>query len=174
MIIDTSVIIAVLREEADATLWLRAIAQAENSRLSAASYVEAALVVDSNRDAILSRRLDEFLALSNVVVEPVTLEQARIARQAYRDFGKGSGHRAKLNFGESFAYALAKATGEPLLFKGDDFKHTDVEPALGPQGRLQEPDAPVYQAERTATPRRRQKREMPRRKRAAPGARATR
>jgi ribonuclease VapC len=65
-----------------------------------------------------------------VSIEPVTAEQARIAREAYRDFGKGSGHPAQLNFGDVFSYALAKDTGEKLLFKGNDFIHTDVEPAL--------------------------------------------
>ena len=63
-------------------------------------------------------------------VEPVTHDQARIARDAYRDFGKGSGHKADLNFGDCFAYALVKSTGEALLFKGNDFNHTDVTPAL--------------------------------------------
>jgi ribonuclease VapC len=63
-------------------------------------------------------------------VEPVTVEQALIARHAYRDFGRGSGHRARVNFGDCFAYALAKSTGETLLFKGNDFAHTDVTPAL--------------------------------------------
>lgn len=63
-----------------------------------------------------------------MVIEPVTEEQARIAREAYRDFGKGSGHPAQLNFGDCFAYALAKATGEALLFKGGDFTHTDIMP----------------------------------------------
>lgn len=90
------------------------------------SYVEAAVVVDSNRNPVLSRRLDDLLRDVEISVEPVTLNQARIAREAYRDFGKGW-HRAGLNFGDCFAYALAKVTGEPLLFKGDDFCHTDVE-----------------------------------------------
>jgi len=79
----------------------------------------------------LPERFDEFFKEANISVEPVTLEQARLAREAYRDFGKGSGHPAKLNFGDCFAYALAKATGEPLLFKGDDFIHTDISSALG-------------------------------------------
>ena len=65
-----------------------------------------------------------------MIIEPVTEAQARIAREAYRDYGRGSGHPARLNFGDCFAYALARATGEPLLFKGSDFIHTDIEPAL--------------------------------------------
>jgi len=93
--------------------------------ISAVSYLEAAIVIDSGRDPIASRRFDDFFRESEIVVEPVTLRQAKIARQAYRDFGKGR-HRAGLNFGDCFAYALAKEKGESLLFKGDDFCHTDV------------------------------------------------
>jgi ribonuclease VapC len=128
MIVDTSVIIAILRDEADAAAIGEALERPEIRRMSAVSYVEAAVVVDSNRNPVLSRRLDDLLRDVQIAVEPVTLNQARIAREAYRDFGKGR-HRAGLNFGDSFAYALAKETGEPLLFKGDDFRHTDVEPA---------------------------------------------
>ena len=96
--------------------------------ISAVSYVEAAVVIDSSHDPIASRRFDDFFREAEIVVEPVTFRQAKIAREAYRDFGKGR-HRAGLNFGDCFSYALAKATGKPLLFKGNDFSHTDVEPA---------------------------------------------
>jgi ribonuclease VapC len=99
---------------------------AEPKRMSAANYLEAAIVVDANRNPLLSRRLDDLIAQTEIQAEPVTLEQAEIARAAYRDFGRGSGHPAGLNFGDCFAYALAKSTREPLLFKGDDFSHTDV------------------------------------------------
>ena len=78
---------------------------------------------------IVSRRADQLLDAAGAVIEPVTRAQAWIARAAYRDFGKGSGHPAGLDFGDCFAYALAKDLGEPLLFKGDDFGHTDVEVA---------------------------------------------
>ena len=94
--------------------------------MSAVSYVEAAVVVDSNRNPVLSRRLDDLLRDVEIGVQPVTLNQARIAREAYRDFGKGR-HRAGLNLGDCFAYALAKEKGEALLFKGNDFRHTDIE-----------------------------------------------
>ena len=94
--------------------------------MSAANYLEAAIVVDANRNPLLSRRLDGLMVQTDMIVEPVTREQADIARAAYRDFGRGSGHPAALNFGDCFAYALAKAMREPLLFKGDDFSHTDV------------------------------------------------
>ena len=98
----------------------------EPKRISAANYLEAAIVVDANRNPLLSRRLDDLIVQTEILAEPVTLEQAKIARAAYRDFGRGSGHPAQLNFGDCFAYALAKSMREPLLFKGDDFSHTDV------------------------------------------------
>ena len=83
-------------------------------------------MIDGSRDAVASRRLDDLFREARLAIEPVTADQARIAREAYRDFGKGSGHPAKLNFGDCFAYALAKSTGEPLLFKGRDFGYTDI------------------------------------------------
>jgi ribonuclease VapC len=127
MIVDTSVIIAVLKEEPEAGRFLRDMtASGGPKRMSAASYLEAAIVVDANRNPLLSRRFDDLIVRTEIIVEPVTREQAEIARAAYRDFGKGSGHAAALNFGDCFAYALAKAMREPLLFKGDDFSQTDV------------------------------------------------
>jgi len=126
VILDTSAIIAILRNEPDASRFTEAIQAGETRIVSAATYLEAAIIVDSNRDPVLSRRLDELIEQANVSIESVTEAQARIARDAYRDFGRGSGHPARLNFGDCFAYALAKATGEPLLFKGSDFAHTDI------------------------------------------------
>jgi len=128
VIIDTSAVIAILRGEPDAAWMAEAIVRARTRRISAASFVEAGVVTDSNRNPLLSRRLDSFLHEFEVTIEPVTVRQAELAREAYRDFGKGR-HRAGLNFGDCFAYALAKEAGESLLFKGDDFCHTDVEPA---------------------------------------------
>jgi ribonuclease VapC len=90
--------------------------------VSAANYVETAAVIDRSRDPVASRKVDELLAVSEVTIVAVTERQARIAREAYRDFGQGGGHPAQLNFGDCFAYALAKDTGEPLLFKGDGFQ----------------------------------------------------
>lgn len=130
MIVDTSAVVAILRDEPDATAHADAIERAMRRRMSAASYVEVGAVIDRAGDPVASRRVDQLLAAAGIEIEPVTVEQAQIAREAYRDFGKGSGHPAGLNYGDCFSYALAKVTGEPLLFKGDDFGRTDVEPAL--------------------------------------------
>ena len=130
MIIDTSALLAILRAEPDAALYAQAIERARSRRVSAAGFLEAAMVIDASRDPVASRRFDDLLKEAQVTIEPVTEGQARVAREAYRDFGKGSRHRARLNFGDCFAYALAKDLGEPLLFKGADFTHTDVTPAL--------------------------------------------
>ena len=94
--------------------------------MSAVNWVEAAVVVDSARDPVASRRFDELINTSEIEVVPVTAAQAVLARQAYRDFGRGSGSPAQLNFGDCFAYALATEAREPLLSKGDDFGHTDI------------------------------------------------
>lgn len=130
MIIDTSAIIAILRDEPGAQSFAEAIETTRNRRVSAANYVEAAAVIEGNRNPIASRLFDDFFQEANFTIEPVTTEQARIAREAYRDFGKGSGHPAALNFGDCFAYALAKVMREPILFNGHDFTHTDLRPAL--------------------------------------------
>jgi ribonuclease VapC len=130
MIVDTSALVAILFAEDDAAVYAEAIEAAPRRAISAAGYVEAGAVVDRSGDPVARRRLDELLAVADIVVEPVTAEQARVAREAYRDFGKGSGHPAGLNFGDCFAYALARVRGEPLLWKGDDFGHTDVAVAL--------------------------------------------
>jgi ribonuclease VapC len=130
VIIDTSALIAILRAEDDASGMALAIERAQVRKISAANYLETAVVIDASRDPIASRRFDELVDTAELRIEPVTHDQARIARDAYRDFGKGSGHKARLNFGDCFAYALAKSTGEPLLFKGNDFGHTDITPAL--------------------------------------------
>lgn len=126
MIVDTSALVAVIRGEDDAAVFVSAVRQAHRSRISAGNYLEAGIVIDRKRDAAASRRLDTLLSAMRIEVAPVTPTQAGIARQAYRDFGKASGHPARFNFGDCFAYALAIDTDEPLLFKGDDFAHTDV------------------------------------------------
>lgn len=130
MIVDSSALIAILKLEPEAAAISAAMEVADVLRVSAGTYIEASIVMDRNRNPILSARLDEIFTLAKVVIEPVTLEQARIARQAYRDYGKRSGHPASLNFGDCFSYALARDKREPMLFKGDDFIHTDIRSAL--------------------------------------------
>lgn len=125
MIIDTSAVIAVLFAEEDAQVYARLIALSDVRRMSAATFVEAAIVVETQTKSGGGSQFDAFLRQANIVIEAVTPEHAHIARQAYIDFGKGR-HSAGLNYGDCFAYALAKATGEPLLFKGKDFAKTDV------------------------------------------------
>jgi ribonuclease VapC len=127
MIVDASVLIAILRDESDAPHFAQVLAnRSEPCRLSAANYLEAAVVIDSSGDREASSRLDDLIAKAGIIIEDVTANQARIARTAYRNYGKGGGHPARLNFGDCFAYALAQETGDCLLFKGNDFTHTDV------------------------------------------------
>lgn len=129
MIVDSSALVAILRAEPDAKTLIGKIVASSSNRISAATYLEAAIVIDRDGDPVLSRRLDDFLSEGEIGIAEVTKTQARIARQAYRDFGKGSGHPANLNFGDCFTYALAVEASESLLFKGDDFIHTDIQPA---------------------------------------------
>jgi ribonuclease VapC len=133
VILDTSALIAILRDEPEAAAFAEAIDGASIRRISAATWLETAIVIDANGDPVLSRRFDDLVRQAALRIEPVTEAQARIARDAYRDFGKGTGHRARLNLGDCFAYALAKAADEPLLFKGRDFAATDVRSALAAQ-----------------------------------------
>ena len=130
MIVDSSALVAILGHEPERYPFLDAIRAARRAATSAATYVETAIVVDGRRDAVMSRSLDELFVELEVRIEPVTAAQAQIARQAYRDFGRGSGHPARLNFGDCLSYALAKDLREPLLYKGDDFVHTDIRPAV--------------------------------------------
>jgi ribonuclease VapC len=125
MIIDTSAIVAILFNEDDAQIYAEAISRADSCRVSAATFVEAAIVVESQTKNNGSRQLDAFIRRAGITIEPVTEEQAHIARQAFTDFGKGR-HPAGLNYGDCFSYALSKATREPLLFKGKDFAKTDL------------------------------------------------
>jgi ribonuclease VapC len=132
MIVDTSALIAVLKGEPEAAAFKAKLLGSASVKLSAATYFEACIVADGYRNPLLGARLDEILEEIRVVIEPFTAEQAGIARQAYRDYGKGSGHRAQLNFGDCFSYALAREKREPILFKGDDFVHTDLRAAVRP------------------------------------------
>lgn len=130
MIVDTSALVAVLLAEPDAEALLEAMIEAAAPKVSSGTLLEAAIVADRVSSPLGARRFDRLVADLRLEVVPHTEQQAAVARAAYRDFGKGSGHPAQLNFGDCFAYALAAITGEALLFKGDDFRHTDVRAAL--------------------------------------------
>lgn len=125
MILDTSALLAILLREPEAVQFARTIEQAGTVRLSVASYLEAALFVDRNGDEVRRALLDTFLEEFAIRLEPVTVEQIRHAREAFRAFGKGR-HPAGLNYGDCFTYALARALREPVLFKGNDFSQTDL------------------------------------------------
>jgi ribonuclease VapC len=128
MILDTSAIVAILYREPEAADFARLIHDAETCRISVATYVELSMVIESQLGFEGMRQAEAFFRRAGIVVEPVTIEQGELARQAFLDFGKGR-HKAGLNFGDCFSYALAKATGEPLLFKGADFSKTDIKAA---------------------------------------------
>lgn len=130
MIIDTSALIAILKDEPEGAAFARAMEAADTVRISAATYLEAHIVVERYKNPLLRSRLDEILTNPGILIEPFTPEQARIARHAFRDYGRGSGHPANLNFGDCFSYALARVTREPILYKGTDFGHTDLRSAL--------------------------------------------
>jgi ribonuclease VapC len=132
MILDSSAILAILFGEPDAPRYAEAIEKARWRRLSAATWLETAVRIDLTGSAVASMDFDAFIRESRVSIEPVDEEQMRLARAAYRAYGRGSGHPARLNFGDCFSYALAKVRDEPLLFKGDDFSHTDLTPAVPP------------------------------------------
>ena len=128
MIVDSSAVLAVLYREPDAERFETAIASAPNCRMSVANALEAYIVVEGRGGMAAGDALDRFLKAAVIDLAPVTAEHLEAARRARRRFGKGN-HRAALNFGDCFAYALADVTGEPLLFKGEDFARTDVEAA---------------------------------------------
>ena len=128
MIIDYSVVVAILLREGDGDHFAVKIADAWPRRMSVASLLESTMVVEGRVGSSGSSDLDALLETYEIEMVPVTLEQAEAARQAWRRFGKGN-HPARLNFGDCFSYALALTTGEPLLFKGNDFAQTDIDPA---------------------------------------------
>jgi ribonuclease VapC len=129
MVIDTSALVAILLGEPDAAVFSSAIADAPKRLVSAFCALEAAIVVESKKGEPGGRELDLLLHKARVEILPVSEEQFELARQAWRDFGKGR-HPAGLNIGDCCSYALSKYSGEPLLFKGDDFSKTDVQSAL--------------------------------------------
>jgi ribonuclease VapC len=130
VIVDSSALVAIVTQEATAQACLAALMSTPIRRFSAGNYLETAIVLSRVKDDVYSEEFEELIALLEIVIEPVTVEQARIAREAHRRYGRGSRHRAHLNFGDCFAYALAKHYDEPLLFVGNDFVHTDLQAAL--------------------------------------------
>ena len=130
MIVDSSAIVTILKREHDSAIFSRILEETTELSMSAATYFETCLVIDGMKDESLSKWLDDLMLRAQIEIVPVTVEQARIARQAYQNFGKGRGHKAGLNFGDCFSYALTKDKREPILFKGDGFQHTDLRSAV--------------------------------------------
>ncbi|HEV2351018.1 MAG TPA: type II toxin-antitoxin system VapC family toxin [Terriglobia bacterium] len=129
MILDTSALAAIFFGEPEAALYTKLIQAGDRCLMSAANFVELCIVIEGQIGLDAGRQCDVFFRRAGIIIEPVTVEQAHLARQAFLDFGKRR-HAAGLNFGDCFAYALAKVTGEPLLFKGKDFSKTDITSAL--------------------------------------------
>jgi ribonuclease VapC len=129
MVIDTSALLAILLDEPERREFVEAIEADPMRILSAATLVEGSMVLEARHGPDGVRDLDLLLARAEISVAPVDVDQAYEARHAFRNFGRGR-HRANLNFGDCFAYALSRSLGEPLLFKGSDFALTDVTPAL--------------------------------------------
>jgi ribonuclease VapC len=126
MVIDTSALLAIFLAEPERSSFLNQVMQAGTRRISAANFFETGIVLEARRGEAAGREFDLFVVRVNIEVVPVDAEQIEIARSAWRRYGKGR-HPAGLNFGDCFAYALAKFSGEPLLAKGGDFARTDVE-----------------------------------------------
>ena len=125
MVVDTSALLAILQDEPEARACIDLIETADRRLISVVSLVESAIVIESRRGSIAGSALDAFVARAGIEIVAVDAEQGEIARQAYARFGKGR-HPAGLNFGDCFAYALARSSGDTLLFKGEDFARTDV------------------------------------------------
>lgn len=126
MILDSSAVVAILAGEVDGPTYVEALANAPRSSMSAGTALEISLVGRSGRAA----KVNEWLEAAGITIVAFDSQQLRVAQQAHARFGRGSGSPARLNFGDCMSYALAKVTGEPLLFKGEDFTHTDIESAL--------------------------------------------
>lgn len=129
MVLDTSALTAILFGEPEAQHFVDLISKDSKRLLSASTALELMIVIESRKGEIGGRDLDLFIHRANIDIVPFDSEQAELARIAWRRYGKGNNHPAQLNFGDCFAYALSKMSGEPLLFKGNDFSHTDIKPA---------------------------------------------
>lgn len=129
MIVDTSAIMAILLKEDDAEIFLQALTKGRPCSMSGVSFIELTIVADRKDNPIPAQLAEEFVRDARISVQPVTTAQIDWARFAHMQYGRGR-HRARFNLGDCFAYALAKETGEPLLFKGADFAQTDIRPAI--------------------------------------------
>jgi ribonuclease VapC len=129
LIVDTSAIMAIILNEPERASFIASFVTADQVRMSAGSWIELAAVLTRRQDPILEAAAADLVARLKFGIEPVSLAQAEFGRAAYKKYGRGTGHPANLNFGDCFAYALSRETGEPLLFKGEDFGQTDIEPA---------------------------------------------
>jgi len=127
--VDSSALIAVLKGETERESFIRIMADAEGVMVSAGTYLETSILVDSSHDPLLIQGFTELLTELAVEVIPVTRQSAELARVAYQKYGKQSESGTKLNYGDCFSYALAAETHTPLLYKGNDFGHTDIQPA---------------------------------------------
>jgi len=127
MVVDTSAVLAILQDEPERRRLNEALEAADSRVMSVATFVETSIVIESRFGAEGLHHLDLFVDRAGMVLAPVDVEQARVARAAFSRFGKGR-HPASLNYGDCFSYALAQVLGEPLLFKGDDFTQTDIRP----------------------------------------------
>ena len=125
MVIDSSALAAILFGEPERRQFIESIEAAESKLLSVANWLEISIIIEARKGAEGSRDLEQFIERAGIEIVPVDLEQGRFARDAWLRFGKGR-HRAGLNYGDCFAYALARASARTLLFKGDDFVHTDI------------------------------------------------
>ena len=128
MVIDSSALVAIYQLEPEREQFVHVRAMAASRRMSVASYIECSMVLQSRRGVLGHNPVDAFVAEAGIELVPVDVEQARMATIAFTRFGKGH-HKAGLNFGDCFSYALAKRSGEPLLFKGNDFIHSDIQVA---------------------------------------------
>ena len=130
MIVDASALLAVVMMEPEGAVMARAVARAARPRIPAPTWFEALMAVERRGDAVAQARFDEVVQTLRLEITPFTAAHAAAARQAWREYGRGTQHPAKLNFGDCLAYGFAKVEREALLYKGDDFPHTDIEPAL--------------------------------------------
>jgi ribonuclease VapC len=125
MVVDTSAILSVLLKEPEALLFLGKLYRTQSRHISAVNYMESSMVLMSRLGDSTEGTLDRMLQRAGIEIMPVSVDQAKLACEAFRQYGKGR-HSAGLNFGDCFSYALAKSTAEPLLFKGQDFSQTDI------------------------------------------------